>query len=117
MNPLPKYRKPPIDPIYWQSLPNEPIEFGDVAVKFQHRDTSLAGNARFAMRFVPDERLELVYPLAELPLSVRWSLIGFGSPYKQIALTDRGVEIRAFCTAAGEDYGGAVFTPSQGDAP
>jgi hypothetical protein len=58
---------PLIESIYSQSSPSEPIDLGQVAVQFDYKGTTYHDLANIVMRFVPNERLEVVCPLKDKP--------------------------------------------------
>jgi hypothetical protein len=110
---LEKLQHSPIEPIYRQERPNEAIELGSWGVEFQHDGATRRGNAALTLRFVPDNRFEVFVPTDVLTQRFMWTFGLIGSGSKTFALVDRGVSFDAFCTAAGDDRGGAIFTPSR----
>jgi hypothetical protein len=103
-----------IEPVYCQEAPNETIELGKLAVEFKHKGAVRHSSAVFQMRFEPEDRLEFIYPIDDQPWMFGLGLIAPpGDPYKEITLTERGVSFQAFCSASGDDRGGAVFTPTK----
>ena len=106
-------RTPLIEPVYLQTEPNQPIELGSLAIEFEHKGKLHRNKADFIMRFAREDRFEFVYPNDD-----EFRIFGLGffdpeNPYKKIDVVDRGVSFEAFCVAAGNDRGGAVFTPTR----
>ena len=98
-------KSPPIESVYWQQKPNEPIALGDVAVQFKVGKMERRCSAKVSMRFTPDERLCFVVPPDEnAPL--RGLKLGFDDAWDgKVNLTERGVLIDALCTQASTENG------------
>lgn len=54
--------KPIIDPIYSQNEPNQPIDLGQVAVRFDLQDTTYSKGANATMVFLPGHKLKFAVP-------------------------------------------------------
>jgi hypothetical protein len=63
MSALVEFSRPPIEPIYSQAHPSEPIDLGRVAIQFDHNGKAYREMTKVAMRFAPEERLEFVCSL------------------------------------------------------
>lgn len=49
--------KPPVEPVYWQTIPNENIDCGEENISFTCDDSVLEIMAKVELRFIPDQRL------------------------------------------------------------
>lgn len=67
MSDLIKVSSQPIDPIYSQIHPGDPINLGQVAVQFDHKGMTHREMANATIRFVPDDRLQFVMPFESEP--------------------------------------------------
>src|SRR5260370_18098014 len=99
----------PIEPVYCQTNPSQPIELGTVAVQFRQNSTSYDETAKVTMLFLPDDRLQFVLPLADKP-AIGPGLFVDAKPGETLTLSDRGVTVDVFCTAVGSRLG-LVFYP------
>ena len=53
-------RSRPIEPIYPQTKPNQPIDLGQLAVQIDDNGTARGGMVDVRMSFVPDKRLQFI---------------------------------------------------------
>jgi hypothetical protein len=63
MSALERLSRPPIEPIYLQTSPNEEITLATTELKFTKGDKTTDVTAKARIRFVPDDRLEFVWPM------------------------------------------------------
>ncbi len=104
-----KLSKPPIDAVYLQAKPDEPIELGQVSVQFMQDGTIFERNGAARMRFEPRDRLEFVCPLESLGQLSKLKLFMGTTGAADLTLKDRSVSFGAILSSMGDD--GMVFTP------
>lgn len=81
--------KPIIDPIYSQNEPNQSIDLGQVAVRFDLQDTTYSKEANATMVFVPGHKLKFAVPFDDSKAVWKaWSKGDFGV---RLTLVDRDV--------------------------
>jgi hypothetical protein len=51
-----------IEPIHWQTAPNESIQLGNVSVQFSHKGMKYEETTQVSMRFLPNRQLLFVIP-------------------------------------------------------
>ena len=94
-----------IEPIYPQSKPNDPIEFGRVQLECSSGRRTYRGPATVTLTFTPRDRLLFRLPAdAQSPFGPI-DLIGRDKWDGKLRLTDRGVEMAAICVQAGSQGG------------
>ncbi len=101
--------QPLIRPIYSQTNPNEPIDFGEVAIAFESGDETEHITAAARLRFTPRDKLEFICPVAEKPPF--WAFrVGMRSDSGlELTLVDRHVKFDADLVGADKD--GLVIGP------
>ncbi len=104
---------PPISAVYAQEECNAPITLGVVPIEYKVGDTTYSDDANAVMKFVPETRLAFVCPLDDKPPSIGLEIFYKDGASKKISLTKTGVSFVGHCVAAGEEYGGLVFSPAQ----
>lgn len=98
--------KPIIDPIYSQSEPNQPIDLGQVAVRFDLQDTTYSKEAYATMAFLPNHKLKFTVPFdGSMEVWEAWSKRDFRV---RLTLVERDVAFD--CLWATAD-GNMVFSP------
>jgi hypothetical protein len=102
---------PLIEPIYSQSNPSEPIGLGQHAVQLNYRGTTYQDLASIVMRFVPDERIEIVCPWEGKSPMLGLDLFSNNGDSIKLTLGDKGVSFDVFCASFGGTDGGTVFLP------
>ena len=107
---LPRFSDPPIRPVYWQSAPNETIEFGQHQVQIGSGGPIEDMNVR--LRFLPDARLEFFVPHARAA-SVEEAIKRWAAPMKteKLRLVSGNVLFDAFPTERGSE--GTIFSPTK----
>jgi len=105
------HSNPLIEPIYSQSNPSEPIGLGQHAVRLNHNGTTYQDVASIVMRFVPDERIEIVCPWEGKPPMLGLHLFSNNGDSIKLTLGDKGVSFDVFCASFGGSRGGTVFLP------
>ena len=102
---------PLIEPIYWQSSPSEPVGLGEMAVQLDYKGTTYQDVANILMRFVPNERIEVVCPFKDKHPMLGLELFADDAGDIKVTLSDRGISFDVFCASVGGDHGGTVFLP------
>ena len=97
-------------PIYSQTEPNQAIKLGQVVIQFEHEGKSYHKTANATMTFLPKCDFTFVIPLDGDNSSI--GQVSVGTKLK-LTLPQRGVAEDFFCSAAGEKYGGLVFSPTR----
>lgn len=103
----------PIEPVYFQVSPSEPIEFGTVAVQFTYEDKTYNATATATLRFSPNDRVLFIISGDDAALQIGPGLFDDKKWDRKLTLTDRGVAIDVLCSAIGGENGGIVFTPQK----
>jgi len=111
MSTIEQLADPPVVPIYVQEDPNDPIELGEVTLRFQVNGKTYNEPANAVIRFMPRDGLEFVCPMADASPLLELHAIFDAGGYQRFELTDRGIEFDGFCVAIGGERGGAVFVP------
>jgi hypothetical protein len=107
-----RIREPPIDPVFSQEAPNEPIEFGQVQLQFNYRGNVYEDTAIARLIFEPEDELRFICSLDGQPSDVAFGLMTDGAEIK-FTLKDRGVDFDAIVIRSGEKHGGIVFSPTR----
>jgi len=113
MGKLIELHEPPIKPIYIQTEPNQPLELGRVAVHFDHEGMVYNDLAVVTMRFTPDDRLDILCPLDDMPAMLGHELMTSNASNTKLTLTENNIAIDGFWAASGGEYDGALFRPGQ----
>ena len=102
--------KPPIEAIYSQSNPSEPIPLGQHAIQLTCNGTTYDDVASIAMRFVAREQIEIVCPWEGKPPLLGLDLFSNNGDSIKLTLADKGVNFDVFCASFGT-HDGTVFLP------
>jgi hypothetical protein len=102
---------PLIEPIYSQSSRSEPVGLGQMAVQFDYKGTTYQDVANIVMRFVPNERIEVVCPFKDKHPMLGLELFADDAGDIKVTLSDRGISFDVFCASVGGDHDGTVFLP------
>lgn len=104
---------PLIEPIYSQSSPSEPIPLGQHAIQLNCKGRTYHDVASIVMRFVPDERIEIVCPWEDKPPMLGPDLFSNNGDSIKLTLRDKDVGFDVFCASFGGNDGGTVFLPKK----
>ncbi len=115
MSKLTEIDKPPIEPVYSQTCPNERIVLADTRVQSTHRDRTYERTAKVVIQFLPRDYLLFVVPAEDMIDEPFWT-IGTGHSLIreksiQLRLIDKSTLVDVFCKSVGVDGDEVVFTP------
>ena len=99
--------KPIIDPVYSQNAPNQSIDLGQVAVRFDFQGTTYNEVASAAMDFLPDHKLRFTIPFDDGQSVWKAKLSGI----LQIPLTLAKQNVTFDCSYVSTLRGGIAFSP------
>lgn len=105
--------KPPIEPIYWQAEPSQPIDLGSVEARFVSRGKRYQGKARVTMRFAPRARLMFVVRAPGTHPLKAFSVFFDDNWDGKLKLVDRRVTLDVLCVGTGGEHGAVAFSPKR----
>jgi hypothetical protein len=111
MGKLPVLDTVPIEPVYYQDEPNQPIRLGNVDIEFTHEGATYRAIGAAIMEF-QRKRLQVIVPTEEFPLPLNGIAL-FLSDGVELKLTANNTTVAVHCRVTGRDRDRVVFSPER----